>query len=135
MKNKLNDNKIVMDFIAAVCPEAPELYAASFNEIKCLKDATGLIDQLRARNAELEAEVARLRKALAESLEASARCAIHSNKLSMGIAAVRNLINESQGVAGLHLNGDLALWCELRTGGQFEGWLLDFDKVLEASDG
>lgn len=62
---------------------------------------------------ELEAEVARLRDA-------------HN--------AMLGLINSSQGVYGLHLNGDGAPWDSLRTGGQFEAWLLDFDIALEASD-
>lgn len=46
-----------------------------------------------------------------------------------GIAAVRTLINSSHGVAGLHLNGDLATWAELEEGGQFEAWLTDFNKA------
>jgi hypothetical protein len=61
----------------------------------------------------LRAEVARLRK---------------------GIAAVSSLIDESRGVTGLHLNGDEAPWDELRTGGRFEEWLLDFDAALERGD-
>jgi hypothetical protein len=50
--------------------------------------------------------------------------------LSAGIAAVSGLIDESQGVAGLHLNGDVATWEELRQGGRFEEWLSDFDEAL-----
>lgn len=46
-----------------------------------------------------------------------------------GLAAVRALMNESQGVAGLHLNGDLAPWAELERGGQFEEWLADFNQA------
>ena len=41
--------------------------------------------------------------------------------------AVGALINESTGVYGLHLNGDPAPWEELRVGGRFEEWLVDFD--------
>ena len=52
-------------------------------------------------------------------------------RLRKGIAAVRNLINESHGVYGLHLNGDIALWGELEHGGQFEEWLLDFNAAEE----
>ena len=51
-------------------------------------------------------------------------------KFISGIKAVEFLICESSGVAGLHLNGNLASWDELRTGGQFEEWLLDFDEAL-----
>jgi hypothetical protein len=33
------------------------------------------------------------------------------------------LIKESEGVAGLHLNGDLAPWHDLTAGGRYESWL------------
>ena len=52
-------------------------------------------------------------------------------KLALGINAVANLIDNSTGVEGLHLNGDIAPWNELRTGGRFESWLVDFDDALE----
>ncbi len=42
---------------------------------------------------------------------------------------VAALIDESHGVAGLHLNGDVAPWSELREGGRFE-WLGEFDRAL-----
>ncbi len=51
--------------------------------------------------------------------------------LANGIIAVAELIDESYGVAGLHLNGDVATWEELRTGGTFEAWLMDFDSALK----
>ena len=51
--------------------------------------------------------------------------------LIKGLKAVEDLMNESAGVDGLHLNGDLAPWEELRTGGRFEDWLKDFDDALE----
>lgn len=38
----------VIQFIEAVCPEAPALYAASFNEKTCLEDATAIITRYRA---------------------------------------------------------------------------------------
>jgi hypothetical protein len=46
------------------------------------------------------------------------------------IEAVKALIEESRGVAGLHLNGDEAPWEDLRTGGRHQEWLLDFDAAL-----
>lgn len=48
-------------------------------------------------------------------------------KLYAGITAVRDLINESTGVAGMHLNGELASWESLQTGGRFEEWLIEFN--------
>lgn len=44
--------------------------------------------------------------------------------------AADSLMNESTGVYGLHLNGDLAPWNDLRTGGFMEEWLLDFDNAI-----
>lgn len=54
-------------------------------------------------------------------------------RLRKGLNAVRELINESTGVYGLHLNGDVSPWDELRTGGRFEEWLMDFDAAIGAS--
>ena len=45
------------------------------------------------------------------------------------------LQESSEGVAGLHLNGDVAAWDELREGGRFEEWLMVFDEELEVSYG
>lgn len=47
-------------------------------------------------------------------------------EMQKGLDAVRDLINNSYGVAGLHLNGDVAPWDELLEGGRFEAWLKDF---------
>ncbi len=52
-------------------------------------------------------------------------------KLVRGINAAADLMDNSSGVDGLHLNGDIAPWGELRTGGKFEEWLVAFDEALE----
>jgi hypothetical protein len=49
---------------------------------------------------------------------------------AQGLEAVERLIADSEGVAGLHKNGDLAPWSELRTGGEFCEWLIVFDAAL-----
>lgn len=51
--------------------------------------------------------------------------------LILGVLAVLDLIEESRGVEGLHLNGDVAPWDELRTGGRFNEWLYKFDEAAE----
>ena len=51
-------------------------------------------------------------------------------KLVLGINAAASLMENSDGVSGLHMNGDIAPWCDLRTGGRFEEWLVDFDEAL-----
>lgn len=45
--------------------------------------------------------------------------------------SVCELIGFSRGVDGLHLNGDVATWEDLRTGGEFECWLIEFDDALQ----
>jgi len=41
---------------------------------------------------------------------------------------VLNLMDDSTGVAGLHLNGAIASWDSLRLGGFHEEWLLSIDE-------
>jgi hypothetical protein len=52
-------------------------------------------------------------------------------RLRAGLQAVSDLIDESHGVAGLHRNGDVAPWGDLRTGGKYEEWLVSFDDALK----
>jgi hypothetical protein len=53
-------------------------------------------------------------------------------KYKKGLDAVASPINNSEGVTGLHLNGDIAPWCDLQSGGYFEYWLMDFDDAIAA---
>jgi hypothetical protein len=55
-------------------------------------------------------------------------------RLSLGITAVANLIAESEGVAGLYLNGEDAPWADLLKGGQFEEWLDDFSQAVKLAE-
>lgn len=52
--------KYILDFIKAICPESPHLFMAMLNERQAIETATSLIDELRARVAELEQENAEL---------------------------------------------------------------------------
>ena len=45
------------------------------------------------------------------------------------LKAVDDLISESDGVCGLHLNGDAAPWGSLVAGGMFEEWLLPLEEA------
>ena len=42
---------------------------------------------------------------------------------------LNELSNNSDGVIGLHQNGDIARWSSLRSGGFNEGWLLSIDEA------
>lgn len=84
----------------------------------------------RINSAEREASSAR--QEIANFRERNAALAMALSGLS---EAVHHLIEHSEGVAGLHLNGDLAPWHSLTEGGQFEAWLLalfDADAMLAA---
>lgn len=57
-----------------------------------------------------------------------------NERLRKGLNAVQELIDSSYGVAGLHLNGDIAPWGDLREGGFFESWLVEFDKAIQEAN-
>ena len=80
-----------------------------------------IAELMHDREAGLRAEIATLKTRI--------------ETLVLGLRAVECLINDSRDVGGLHLNGDAAPWDELRTGGQFESWLFDFDAALAAAEG
>ena len=52
----------------------------------------------------------------------------HANAL---VDDLHCLINESDGVAGLHLNGNIANWDELTKGGACEWWLSSLDELQD----
>lgn len=62
------------------------------------------------------------------------------SRLSQGRKAIEacksfeSLINESQEVYGLHLNGDPAPWEELLEGGRFEDWLIKFSEWQQSKE-
>lgn len=51
--------------------------------------------------------------------------------LVAGIDDVADLISSSTGVAGLHMNGDVAEWDELLEGGRFEAWLMRLSTAMD----
>ncbi len=60
--------------------------------------------------------------------------AISIKKMAAGLRAVQELIDQSDGVIGLHLNGDPALWEDLGPGGLLKSWLKDFDVAYEVAE-
>lgn len=47
------------------------------------------------------------------------------------LGSVNDLIADSTGVTGLHLNGDFAPWEELMEGGRYEDWLLSLSTAQD----
>jgi hypothetical protein len=86
------------------------------------------MDKVLSDLRETGLDPAPLAKMMREGLRASQ--VADRRKLVEGLMAVKVLIENSHGVVGLHLNGDVAPWEELRTGGRFESWLVAFDAAL-----
>ena len=80
---------------------------------------------------EREARIPSVSRALANEIERLTRKLAEARD---GLRAVEVLIDESTGVYGLRLNGDLSPWSELRRSGRFREWLEDFDAALDAAD-
>lgn len=57
-----------------------------------------------------------------------------NKEMREAVNSVRDLIENSEGVYGLHQNGDFSPWDELRTGGHFEEWLINFDEALKGNE-
>ena len=77
-----------------------------------LQDISGELSSLRADKAALQRKVKELESVL---------------------NSVEVLMDESDGVCGLHFNGDNAPWSELLEGGRFEEWLIDFSQALNSA--
>ena len=75
-------------------------------------------------------EKIRVTLAAAEAREAKLREA-----LKHLVRSVDDLIFESEGIYGLHLNGDPAPWPSLTEGGQFEGWLIELERARDTLAG
>lgn len=56
------------------------------------------------------------------------------DELKNAVEAVATLIDSSTGVAGLHLNGEVADWDSILEGGNFEGWLIEFSEALSTQE-
>ncbi len=87
----------VVEYIAAFDPPATLALIAE-------------VERLNAEAARLEGEKSKLREAL-----------------SGAVQCFDNLMSDSGGVYGLHLNGDPAPWSELTSGGHFEDWTTEID--------
>lgn len=67
--------------------------------------------------------IAAMRNALPDLLTLQAQCERQRAALERLVHDVDDLMDNSHGVTGLHLNGDVAPWSDLGEGGRFEPWL------------
>lgn len=102
------------------------------------EDASDLIDRLTAENEKLREEVGRLEALLSDQQKwmdhiSSERDSFEQERdqlkaqINSMKQAIDDLVCNSEGVTGLHQNGEMAPWDELLTGGRFEEWLTVFD--------
>jgi len=84
------------------------------------------------RKKKAEAELANTQIAVAHYDIDLKRVRAERNRLRRMADQWWDLINNSRGVDGLHLNGDLATWEDLLPGGRFEEWLSEME--TEADD-
>ena len=102
------------------------------------------IDELKVENARLKSahghmqqEIAMLRSRemciddISDYVVSFDRLKAQNAKLRDHLESLVNsltvLIQESNGVSGLHRNGDVATWGELTEGGRFEDWLVAYN--------
>jgi len=105
------------------------LASAHHAEVKALNERIALLERLPPMDEDIELvrrfteplnnKIALLEQQLAEAKH--------------GLSEVESLIDFSHGVAGLHMNGDVAPWSELRTGGRYESWLIGFDAAITST--
>jgi len=88
------------------------------------------LNEARNELAALRAEVLKLQRTLHARGLREAQVMEERDALRKALEAVDVLINNSHGVYGLHRNGDPSPWEELRQGGRYEEWLVDFDAAL-----
>lgn len=119
----------------APCQKCAELTREVMRYQAAFSPSERLVLKLQAKAAELEKVAKAYEDQVAahnKALDEVARLSALIEKCEKGLASVEWLIGDSQGVIGLHLNGDSAPWASLRTGGHFETWLIEFDEALAA---
>jgi len=99
-----------------------------------LEDLVGFYDEQNQTESyinELEVENKHLLAANLHSEDMYRQIVDERNRLKAQIngmkQAIDDLVRNSEGVAGLHQNGDVAPWDELLTGGRFDEWLCVLD--------
>jgi hypothetical protein len=98
----------------------PEVMREGANEITRLQAELETLKSMQVRDANLVREhCAGLQAQLDEAQE----------KLSKVVHCISDLIDNSEGVYGLHLNGDPSPWNSLLQGGRDEAWMIDFSEV------
>jgi hypothetical protein len=81
------------------------------------------LDMWQARAEKAEAELLDLRERYAHVNAEYEAMMAERDRLTQMVEEMQELIRQSAGVDGLHLNGDIALWDTLMLGGYLEEWL------------
>lgn len=86
-------------------------------------------DADKAKLRDFEAHESELKKYITQLQDELKKERDENAVLKAGLLSVRQLMNDSYGVAGLHENGEVAPWNELEQGGRFEEWLYAFNRA------
>ena len=96
-------------------------------------DPAEAMKQVKAEVERLHAERDQALASQEAAIKSWTTCSNERNQLKAQIngmkQAIDDLVRNSEGVAGLHQNGDVAPWNDLLAGGRFEEWLSVFDEV------
>jgi len=91
------------------------------NELKTAREANEWLRKAcDARGNERDALAARMQEMHLDSEDKLAKAAAVILQAGTALQEVQDLISESSGVYGLHLNGDCSPWNEIEQGGRFE---------------
>ena len=98
--------------------------------------ALALQEELRVRTAKLERECAltqaQVDRMLVNSTKMDANITTLTEAAARVLHDIDDIVANSEGVAGLHMNGEVAEWHSLMSGGSFEAWLRSVE-VLRAA--
>lgn len=119
-KNIAEKRLLVRDGEGDVCHTMAKAALRCENAIRTLADNVKT-DALQAMLDEAVEEV-RLENS---KIRDAASCVLHD---------IDNLVSNSQGVIGLHKNGDVAEWSDILEGGTFEAWLMSIENLRNTLD-
>ena len=115
LENAANDEETRQDHSALMCAASDEI--------------TRLQAQLDEANRSHEITKGVLARQVTRRTKDQAKLDEAKEKLNKVVHCVSDLIDNSDGVYGLHLNGDPTPWNSLLKGGRDEGWMIDFSEV------
>jgi len=132
------------DRIAALEAEIARLTAerdrfeAALGRACLVGGTTYLLERAEKAEAERDAAILAVEMSEAAAFSAGYEAAADARQADLAKAAITalhdidDLVANSEGVSGLHLNGDIAPWSEIMDGGAHGAWLQSVERLREA---